>query len=127
MNTNPNAQIVPVSTTLLLRQMITVSGRHMPVENILALRAETVRTLARTNRLELPVLGAAPLFDVVRLVTRTRPNWALYNLSHDPLYNTGKFPIPARDLHRLQRLYRAGIQFEAMSVAHELPADCRPS
>ena len=73
------------------------------------------------------MLGVAPLFDGVRLMTRTHPNWAFYNLSHDPLYKAGKFPLPGCELRRLQRLYRSGVQFDAMYVAHELPADFRPS
>lgn len=126
MTTLSNTHIVPITTTLLLRQMIAAHGQRVIVEENLAMRAKTVQTLARTDRLEVPMLGVAPLFDEVRLITRTRPNWALYNLSHDPLYKTGKFPLPARDLRRLKHLYYAGIQFDAMYVAHELPLDFQP-
>jgi len=126
MITQRNTQILPANTAHLLRQMVVASGRHMVAENKLAMRANIVRTLARTNHMEVPLLGIAPLFDGVRLITRTNPNWALYNLSHDPLYRSSKFPIPARDLWRLQRLYRSGIQFDALYVAHELPPDFRP-
>jgi len=123
MNMQRNTRIVPVTTAVLLRQMLIASGRHMLVEKRLAVRAEMVRAQAGVIHVDVPMLGVAPLFDGVRLVTRTRPNWALYNLSQDPLYLAGKFPIPRRDLHRLQQMKRAGIQFDVLYLAHELPAD----
>jgi hypothetical protein len=126
MNPQPKTQIVPASTTFLLQQMIAASNQLPGARNTMIKRAEAVRTLASTHGLELPVLGTAPLFDGVRLINRTTPNWAVYNLSHDPLFQNGSFPVPGRDLRRLQRMYRSGIQFDAIYMAHELPPDFRP-
>jgi hypothetical protein len=126
MNTQPVTRITPIHTALLLRQMVAASGQDMPLAHSLARRAGSVVEYARAERLEIPVIGSAPLFEEVRLVTRTRPAWALYNLSRDPLYLAGRFPVPARHLRRMRRMEAAGIQFDAVYVAHELPDDFRP-
>ena len=125
MNANSKAHTLPTATAMVLRQALSICGQATPVESRLARRAEMVHRLARMHRLDAPLLGPAPLFDGVRLIIRTRPAWALYNLSSDPIFEQGAFPLPARDLRRLQRMYMAGIQFDALAVAHELPETFR--
>lgn len=107
----------------LLHHMIVPSHQSSVTEKSLMEKAEMVRTICLAQRISVPVLGVNPLFDHVKLVTHTTPNWAVYNLSHDPLWQTGKFPIPLHHVRRLKRLYRGGIEFDALYVAHELPMD----
>ena len=126
MNTTSKPTALPVATAVVLRQVLSLYAQPAPQERRLARQAELVHRLARINRLDLPLLGRAPLFDGVKLIANTRPAWALYNLSQDPVYKQGRFPLPARDLRRLQRINKAGIHFEALAVAHELPATFRP-
>jgi hypothetical protein len=116
----------PTSNAYLLRQILAVSNQTTVLAKPLIDRAKLVRAIASAKRVSVPVLGNAPLFNGVKLVTRTTPNWALYNLSHDPVWQSGKFPIPMKHLWRLNRLYRGGIEFDALYVAHELPLDFRP-
>lgn len=126
MNTQSQTRATLSSTAYLLRHMLVTSHRTIAIATPLIERAEQVKYLAAMKGLSFPVLGAAPLFDGLKLVTSTTPAWALYNLSHDPLWQTGSFPIPAKHLRRLRRLYRAGAEFDALYVAHELPPDFRP-
>ena len=126
MHTQSVTRITPIHTAVLLRQMAVASRQQMPLGHSLAQRACGVIERARTSRLEIPILGSAPLFDDTKLMTRTRPAWAYYNLRRDPLYLAGRFPIPAQHLRQLRRMEKAGIQFDAFYVAHELPSDFRP-
>jgi hypothetical protein len=109
-----------------LESILAVSGPSTTAGRSLIQRAKWVRAVSLENGIPLRVLGVRPLFDQVRVVTQTTPNWALYNLSHDPLWQTGKFPIPRRHLGRLNQLYRTGVEFDVLYVAHELPVDFDP-
>jgi hypothetical protein len=123
MDTQIRNRTLATSTTHLLRQMLVVSHQPAVVQHSLIERAKMVRSIADAKGIPVPILGTNPLFDGVKLVTRTTPNWAFYNLSHDPLWKSGKFPIPRRHLRNLNRLYRGGVEFDALYVAHELPVD----
>ena len=123
METQIRHQTLAVSTAYLLRQMLVVSQPLRSIQQPLINRAKLVKSISVEKGIPLPILGTNPLFDGVKLITNTTPNWALYNLSHDPLWQAGKFPIPRQHLWRLNQLYRGGIEFDALYVAHELPAD----
>ena len=123
METQIRNQTLAVSTSYLLRQMLVDSHPLTSIQQPLINRAKRVKSISIEKGIPLPILGTNPLFDGVKLVTNTTPNWALYNLSHDPLWQTGKFPIPRQHLRRLNRLYRGGVEFDVLYIAHELPAD----
>ena len=114
------------NNTYLLRQMLASSNQTTAIDKQLINRAELVKSISAAKRVPVSILGSAPLFDGSKLVTRTTPNWALYNLSQDPLWQNGKFPIPVKHLQRLNTLYRGGVEFDALYVAHELPMDFQP-
>jgi hypothetical protein len=109
-----------------LESILAVSGPSTPAGRSLIQRAKWVRSISAEKGIPLPILGIRPLFDQVRLVTQTTPHWALYNLSHDPLWQNGKFPMPRRHLRRLKHLYRIGVEFDVLYAAHELPVEFDP-
>lgn len=111
------------NNTYLLQQILASSNRATAINKPLFDRAELVRSISVKKGVPVQVLGSAPLFDGAKLATRVKPNWALYNLSQDPLWQTGKFPVPIKHLRRLNTLYRGGIEFDALYAAHELPMD----
>jgi hypothetical protein len=121
METQIRIQNLPKETICLLRQMLAASHQSMAIHQPLVERAKLVRSISVAQGISLPVLGTNPLFAGVKLVTCTTPNWAFYNLSNDPLWQSGNFPIPHKHLRRLNRLYRGGIEFDALYTAHELP------
>ena len=123
MDTKIHSQSVARSTAALIQHMLVVSHQSSAIERPLLHRSELVNSISTANGISVPRLGAAPLFDGVRLITHTTPNWAFYNLSHDPVWATGSFPVPRQHLRRLKRLYRVGVEFDALYVAHELPAN----
>lgn len=123
METQIRNQILAPSTTYLLQQTLEVSHQSTEIHLSLIERAKMVRAISIAKGIPVPILGINPLFDGVKLVTHTTPNWAFYNLSHDPLWRSDRFPIPRQHLQRLNRLYQGGVEFDAMYVAHELPID----
>lgn len=126
MNPSSSTSILPSTTTYLLRQMLLASNRSQTINLKIVKQLGLVKSISARLGIPIPALGVAPLFEDVQLIKRTRPNWALYNVYHDPLWKTGYFPIPRADLRRLHRLYRNGIEFDALYVAHELPLDFNP-
>jgi len=106
-----------------LQNILVTSHQTSVIDNSLIERTKMVRAISMEKGISIPVLGVNPLFEHVKLVTRIKPNWAFYNLSHDPLWKSGNFPIPRQYKQRLNILYRAGIEFDALYVAHELPID----
>lgn len=123
MNAHNSTNKLLKGTEYKLRQLLIPSPQPPVVVKALDDRAEIVRSISAKTGISIPILGQAPLFDDYKLVTHTAPNWVIYNLSHDPLWKNGKFPIPLIHLERLKHLYRRGIEFDALYVAHELPLD----
>ncbi|MBL8099791.1 MAG: hypothetical protein JNK81_11455 [Anaerolineales bacterium] len=114
------------SSTYPLRQILRHSYQSQNLEKRLIDRAELVKSIATKKGFDLQILGNAPLFDGYKLSKHNNPYWALYNLSHDPLWKEDKFPIPAKHLRKLNDLHRAGVEFDVLYVAHELPMDFKP-
>lgn len=126
MNRSSTTAALPTTTTALLRQMLLASNHSPAIDVRIVKQLRLVKSISAQMGIPVPVLGTAPLFEDVKLVTQTRPNWAFYNVCHDPLWQTGRFPIPRRHLHHLKGLYNSGIEFDALYVAHELPPDFDP-
>ncbi|HLO13657.1 MAG TPA: hypothetical protein VK206_02435 [Anaerolineales bacterium] len=123
MNNQRNTSILPSTTSYLLQQMLLISNRSMVIDRRIVKRLSLVKSISARTGVVIPSLGIAPLFEEVKLITQTRPNWAFYNVQHDPLWQRGHFPIPRKHLHRLNQLYRNGIEFDALYIAHELPPE----
>lgn len=126
MKHSSNTSVLPATTTTLLRQVLLASNHSPAIDPRIVKKLSLVKSISAQVGVAVPALGVAPLFEDVKLLTQTRPNWAFYNVSHDPLWQTGRFPIPRRHLRRLKRLYHGGIEFDALYVAHELPPDFDP-
>ena len=116
---------------LLLRSFArwTVSG-----ENLLALRENSSRDLllkrAQTNVLapcrQQGITGVQPLcfhplFDHIRLVEAPGPDWLIFPMQQDPIYQSGRFPTPRGVFQHLKSVDRAGAHFDSLYIAHEVP------
>jgi hypothetical protein len=120
------AQTIASSTATTLRLMLANNHISTSVDRSLVEKTDQVRSLSASAHQPIQMLGFKPLFDGVKVLSQASPAWALYNLSRDPLWISGRFPIPARHLLRLYILHYAGIEFDALYVAHELPLDFLP-
>jgi hypothetical protein len=91
------------------------------VEPALRARAEHLAVQSREEGLAVPYLGAMPLFSGHRVYPGRQYDWVLVNLAEDPLFHDRDgFPIPTAILERLRAIERAGVDFDALYVAHEL-------
>jgi hypothetical protein len=106
--------------------MLPSSHSSTAIDRRIVKRLSLVKSISAKTGIPIPALGIAPLFEDVRLVTQTSPNWAFYNIQYDPLWQRGSFPVPRKHLRRLNQLYRNGIEFDALYVAHELPPQFDP-
>ncbi len=81
---------------------------------------------AEKNEVALP-LGQAPLFVGTLVFPGRSHDWVVMNLSDDPLWKSGTFPVPHKTLRLLEGLERDGDEFDTLVIAHEIPKGaCRP-
>jgi hypothetical protein len=92
---------------------------------VVALRDETQRVVAQARRagVELTCLGSHPLFPETRLYPGPVTSWVLAPAYDDPLVRRGEMAVPKPELRILARLLKAGLDFPAVYVAHEVPTD----
>jgi hypothetical protein len=85
--------------------------------------AKHERTLALAQRHQLSVafIGHAPAHQGTKTIIRPESDWAIQNLSDDPIWQQGDFPLPQRVYSDLTRIQRTGLEFEGIYIAHELP------
>lgn len=112
-----NLQVPP------LRQLLHANEQHAGAGRSLTARTELALKISDRGGLGLQLIGRAPLFDGTRLIQAPSSVWGLMNLSDDPLWQSGRYPVPSRVLRRLQRYHYAGIEFDLLYAAHELPLD----
>jgi len=80
-------------------------------------------TLA-TKQENLPVrmIGYSPLFEETRVYPGAQTDFALMPLHQDPAVRSGQpIWVPPHALNDLRRIRRAGLNFQAIYIAHELP------
>jgi hypothetical protein len=82
------------------------------------------QTMAVTVREGFPVelIGAAPALSGMHVYRVQETDWVLMNLSSDPLYTQMRMPLPNSVKKELKAYVRAGLDFEAIYVAHEIEA-----
>ena len=85
-------------------------------------RAMTVATALEQVEMDVPCLGLATLFDEERVYPGPDRDWVLLPLAEDPSYrqHDGFATLP-RVISRLERIRDAGIEFDTLYIAHELP------
>lgn len=81
-------------------------------------------TLERAQRRRLPLrfLGYAPAFSGTRVYPGANSDWALMNVTEDTLFKAfnNRLPMPKAVKRDLMRVTQAGIDFDAIYVAHEI-------
>jgi hypothetical protein len=83
---------------------------------------ETTGVLDRARSVGVPIrpVGVGTMPTVPLLTTYQESPWVVCPLDDDPLFKSGKFPIPRARRRDLQRLSRAGVTMDELFVAHEL-------
>lgn len=81
-------------------------------------------TLSKAQQAQLPVkyLGYGPLFSEPQLISGRQRNWVVMPVEVDPMFHRyGRFYAPQEVLTCLNTMVEAGIDFDAIYVAHEIP------
>ncbi|MBC7264769.1 MAG: hypothetical protein H5T64_10520 [Chloroflexi bacterium] len=92
-----------------------------PVDPALYERARSVVALSLEADLPVLQLGTMPLFSGHRVYCGEYRDWVLVNLAEDPLFHDRDgFPVPKRILRHLRAMQKAGVEFDALYVAHEV-------
>jgi hypothetical protein len=71
---------------------------------------------------DLVQMGFSRIADRPQVVAGAETDWIVLPADLDPLYQHGKLPAPDAVRARVAALLNAGIQFDALAVAHEVPA-----
>lgn len=80
--------------------------------------------LARSRAAALPIdyVGIFSLFAGYRFYPGTHHDWVFINAADDPLlHNRDGFPLPRHIRQQLHQFTQAGLEFDALYLAHELP------
>lgn len=84
-------------------------------------RVREVDAAVSSARVPVQYLGVAPLFDETRVYPGDGADWVISPGEDDAMVDgPGRFPIPARERRRLQRLVHAGARFPDIYIAHEI-------
>jgi len=111
----------------MLVKALEMKTRNIDLASMLFQRETIVlheQTMAITVREGFPVtlIGAAPAVSEMRVYRGQETDWVLMNLSSDPLYTQMRMPLPNHVKKELKAYVRAGLDFEAIYVAHEIEA-----
>lgn len=102
--------IEPRTTTLVSRDIVDKHNRTM--------------ALARKHDLTVAFMGYAPTFNGVHIHRAAHTDWAVMPVAKDPLYQSWgrSLYVPPAVLEDMERVWDAGINFDAVFIAHEIPA-----
>jgi hypothetical protein len=89
-----------------------------------AARHRRIESVARQRDLTVRFVGSGPAFEDWRLYQGPNLDWALMPLERDPSYiaNRRRLVAPQRILDQLARITQAGLDFDAIYIAHEAPS-----
>jgi len=94
---------------------------RVPTDAALRTRQQGVASQAARAGVDVPCVAVLPLFDGYQLHEGQDWDWVFMNLALDPLlYDPDGFPIPDKNLERLQLIRQAGLRFDALYIAHEV-------
>jgi hypothetical protein len=87
------------------------------------LTATAREVLARADAAGVPIrfLGFQPLFRGVRAYAGVQCDWVVAAAADDPLVRRGELAIPKVELRALRRMLDAGLDCQAIYLAHEIP------
>lgn len=87
----------------------------------LTARAREVLARAAATGVAIRFLGYQPLFNGVRAYAGVQHDWVLASAADDPLVRRGELAIPRAELRALRRMLDAGLDCQAVYLAHEIP------
>jgi hypothetical protein len=86
-------------------------------------RYEKTDALIQKNRLPVRFFGYAPLFSGSLVYPGPKSDWAIMNLPDDPFYSqhNGRLYAPRAVVTDVKKFHDAGLNFDGVFIAHEIP------
>lgn len=134
----PVAEVPDVGNWLAIKQAFSLRARvnELPVSLDQTLIVRYHETNERVARHNLPVyfMGYAPTFDGWYIHRGQNSDWAIINLAQDVLFTTprgffgrkNRLIVPQTVAKDIEAIRTAGIDMDALFIAHEIPAGVVP-
>lgn len=93
-----------------------------PIAAEVAIRYEETTRLSSPHNLSIQFVGLRPVFEGVKFYPGKNFDWALMNITEDPLFQTqgGKLYVPDHVLEDFANMREAGLDFPVTFIAHEI-------
>lgn len=119
----PTANVDASSRGIQMLHSLNVVPHGQYISTELAKKHDYTLSHAATAKLPIQFLGYAPAFDGTKVYQGIGTDWALMNISTDPiLQQHNKYPMPRVVLRSIRQAIKTGMDFDAIFVAHEIPA-----
>ena len=106
----------------------TAEAEYQPVQTCsipaeLAYRYQQTELVSDACNLPIQYMGITPVFDDPRLYSGRESDWVMMNLAEDPLFldDGPGLVMPAPVIADINRVLEAGVDFDALFIAHEIP------
>lgn len=121
----------PIATllgTIFMSQPDQFTGLARLPDPWLEQRHEIIVTQSQQHHLPIQPVGLLPAPTAPLVLREERHDWVVTITDGDPLFHDRDgFPIPQKCLADLKRIQRAGVDFDRIYAAHELPAGTVPA
>jgi len=101
----------------IMKELAPTSGAS---QALVAMAGEVAAQAAAVG-VTITFLGYQPLFSGVRVYAGVHHDWVLASAADDPLIRRGELAIPKAELRILRRMLDAGLDCQAVYLAHEIP------
>jgi hypothetical protein len=116
-----NTDLQPLLLVLQAQQFQPIAVRPPSSPTLYARYNETL-ILTQTQHLPVRYIGTMPLTTGQQIYPGQQYDWALMSAHNDPLMqDKDGYPMPKRVINVLNRIHRAGLEFDDIYIAHELP------
>jgi hypothetical protein len=119
----PVAQVEAPSRGIQMLHSLNIVPQSQYISSALAKKHDFTLNCATQTGLPIQFLGYAPAFDGVKVFRGQGTDWALMNVSDDPIFTRrDKFPMPRVVVQSVRQAVKAGLDFDAIFIAHEIPS-----
>lgn len=100
-----------------------VSDIPAPISQNILMKHEMTHQIVTRHNLPVFFMGYSVAFSGIRVYQAPQADWVIMNLADDPIIQRsgGKLIAPKGVVRDIKRLRRAGLDWEALFVAHEIP------
>jgi len=118
----PVAQVEVPSRGIQMLHSLNIVPQSQHISSVLAKKHDYTLSCTMQTGLPIQFLGYAPAFDGAKVFRGQGTDWAFMNISEDPIFTrSDKYPMPRVVVQSIRRAVNAGMDFDAIFIAHEVP------